>query len=82
MMQPDEYQRKRNMALAILRENPDLAASIQEVDDEGEAMYGSAYIHGIDHIIDTMDGNLLLDAALYQGIRTLMIARPSLALNN
>ena len=80
-MSPDEYQRKRNMALSLLRENPALAQAIQETDEEGLALYGNAYILGLDHLVETLSG-LLLDQDTYHEMRTLMIARPSLALNS
>lgn len=81
-MSPSDYQRRRNMALSILAENPDLARAIEEIDEEGEAMYGNAYIRGIDHIIYTMRDTLHLEAHVYEEMRSLMIAHPSMALRN
>jgi hypothetical protein len=74
---------KRNEILhALLAENPDLAGAIQEADEEGAMLYGQSYVQGIDFLVLTLEGTLLIPAAVYEKMRAAMTAHPSVAWNN
>lgn len=77
-----EHHRRKMIALNILKNNPSLAKAIEDVDEEGVALFGGAYICGLDHIIDTMNDSLLIDPDLYSDMRATMIRSPSIAMNN
>jgi hypothetical protein len=70
------------MVRAIIQENPDLEAAIEEADEEGEATFGAAYIPGVDFMVETLDGSLLIEPATYRAMRTTMIHYASIAMRN
>jgi hypothetical protein len=78
-MDPETYNRRRNMVRALSQQNPDLQEAIAEVDAEGEAFYGQSYITGVDFMVETLGPNLLLEPATYHDLRQTMIHRASLA---
>jgi hypothetical protein len=70
------------MVRAILTENPDLATAIEAADEEGAAMFAGAYVPGVEFMVDTLEGGLLVPEAVYGPMRATMVRHPSLALQN
>jgi hypothetical protein len=76
-------QMKRRATLhSLFAENPDLADMIREADDEGAVLYGRWYVPGVDFMLLTLEGSLLVPEAVYKPMRATMIRHPSLALQN
>ena len=77
-----DHTKRREILHALLAENPDLADMISEADEAGGVLYGRCYVQGVDFILLTLEGGLLIPDAEYEEMRGMMTRHPSLALNN
>jgi len=77
----DYLKRKHAILHAIFVENPALAEMLREADEESVALYGRAYVPGLDFIVLALEENLLPDS-LYEEMRATMMRHPGMALHN
>jgi hypothetical protein len=78
----DHIKRRNEILHALFAESPELAAMIQEADEEGLALYGQCYVQGVDFLLLTLEENLLIRDEVYQDLRATMTSHPSVALSN